>query len=559
MMKQNRIFWILAQLLVAAALLAACGSGAAPAAPAAPTAAPAAAGEPTAAQSAAAPTAAQAAAEPTTAAAAAPADSQAKGTLRVATTTDIGAIEVPNAAERNAINAAWTMFDGMLWIDEDGNIQPALAEKYEVSADNLTYTFNLRQGVTFHNGEPFNADSPVFSWKTYSQDGVKYQADWTVADSVAKVDDYTVKVTLKQPNALFLRQVALRWAMIPPKYYEEVGKDGFAQKPVGTGPFVFKEWVKGDHLTVTANPNYWNKGYPKLAEITFKTMPESATRVAAVQAGEIDIATRLTATEAKSVEGAGGVKIVSYPVDRAYYLAFNNISTGKGTPIEDKNVRQALIYAIDRKAIVDKLFDGAATVALGMTAPNTLGFTESDPTPYDPEKAKELLKAAGHGDGFEVGMGCPDGAYSNINEVCQAIAGYLKDIGIKVDLNIQESNAYWDLEGKKQLPPLFVDGWSSTDGEAYWRLKGLLDKDQTYGAWDNPELLKQVDSLLTTLDQNKRAEMYGAIQKQMADDPPLVPLYYVETFEAVGDRVENYKPRAAEDYFLWNVSVKDGQ
>ena len=485
---------------------------------------------------------------------AAPVATGPTGALRIATTTDIGAIEIPFAQERNAINAAWTMYDSLLWLNDDGKLEPALAESWETSADGLSYTFKLRQDVTFHDGTPFNADAVVFTQQTYNQPEVVWVNEWQDV-TVEKIDDFTVKLTTKEPNALFLRMVANRWAIISPTAYGKLGKEGFAQAPVGTGPFVFKEWVKGDHLTVTANPNYWRKGYPKVAEITFRAMPESATRVAAIQAGEIDLATRLNSDEASSFEGNADVSIVRYPVDRAYYVAFNNVTTGKGTPIEDQRVRLAINMAINRQEIVDTLFGGFATLSTGMVGPGTLGDDGGAPIPFDLEKAKSLLAEAGYPDGFDIGMACPDGAYANINEVCQAIQGYLKDVGINVDLKIQEANAYWDLEAKKELPPLFVDGWSVTEGESYTRLQGSLGADQTYAAWSDPELQAKISSILTTLDDDKRAALYSEVQKTMRENPPFVYLYYVQTFEAVSSKVQNYKPRSAENWYLWNVGV----
>jgi len=496
-------------------------------------------------------TAAPVAAATPTAAAAKP-----KGTLTVALSTDIAAIELPQAPERQAANAASTMYDGLLYPTADGKLEPALAESWDVAADGTTYTFKLRKDVTFHNGEPFTADAVVFSWTTYSKPDVRYASTWTIADTMTKVDDYTVKATTKSPNALLLRY-ASGWAMIPPKYYASVGPQAFAQKPVGTGPFVFKEWIKGDHLTVTANPNYWRKGYPKVDQVVFKFMPEPATRVQAIKAGEIDIASRLTSSNVKELGSAAGITVVHYPVDRVYYVAFNNVTSGKGQPTEKKEVRLALNYAVNRPGIIKAIFDGYGQLASGFVGTSDLGFDKSDPYPYDPAQAKTLLGLAGYPNGFAMDMSCPSNGYPGINDVCQAVASDFGKVGVKVNLNLMEANAFWALEEKKQLPPLYIDSWSVTLGEAYPRLSGALAKDETYAAWYDAGLAKMITDLVATIDISKRAALYGTIQKQMRDDPPFVYLYYPEAFEAVRSRVSGYQPRAAEDYFLWDVSVSN--
>lgn len=488
--------------------------------------------------------------------AAAPAAEGPKGTLTVGLTTDIAAIEVPYAPERQAANASWTLYDGLVFPEADGTYSPALAEKWDVSDDGTTYTFHLRNDVTFHNGEPFNADAVVYSWQTYSQPEVTYANEWSFAKSVEKVDDYTVKVSTEKPNALLLARVS-GWSMIPPKAHKEMGKEKFAQSPIGTGPFVFKEWVKGDHLTVVANPNYWRKGYPKLEQVTFRFMTESATRVAAVQAGEIDIAPRLSKDESDQLKDKENLTVVNYPVDRVYYVAFNNLTTGKDTPIMDVKVRQAIGYAIDVQTIIDTIFSGAATRSVGFVSQTNLGFDKAEPVPYDVEKAKALLKEAGHENGFDIGMACPDAGYPQINEVCQAIQSYLKAVGINADLELQEANAYWDRESKKQLPPIFVDSWSVTISEAYGRLEGALGKDQTYANWGDDKIYSLLDQTLTTVDLDARAKLYGEIQTYMRDNPPFVYLYFPQAFEGVNKRVQNYKPRGAENYFLWDVSVSE--
>jgi len=537
---RTRLFAALSLLMVLSMLLTACTVPPA-AAPVQPTAVPA---EPTAAP-----------AEPT----AAPAQPAAgpQGTLRVALTTQPSSLDIANAPERNAINAGWQLYDSLVWVNEDKKIVPALAESWEISDDGTQYTFHLRHGVTFHNGEPFNAKSVVFSWERGKQPENTWSGKWAGAKSVEAVDEYTVKITTDGPKPLLMKDIYQYWAIIPPDYYAKVGAEGFAAHPVGTGPFQFVEWVKGDRIVMDANPNYWGEGLPKVKQIIFRPILESSTRAAAIQTGELDIVTRLNSDEAKGLMDKPNFKVINYPVDRVFYVAFNNLTTSLDQPTMDKRVRQAMNYAVDRKTIVDTIFGGYARLSTGLVTPANLGYDENfQPFPYDPEKAKQLLADAGYKDGFSMDFACPAGAYSHFEEVCQAIQGYLAAVGIKTELKVQESGYYWDLESKKQLPPLFGDGSSETVGETLPRAMTLLGGNSAaYSAWSDPTIDELLKEISVTIDDTKRAALYGKLQVYMQENPPFIYLYELMTFEAVSNKVQDYKPRSGEDYFLKDVSI----
>jgi peptide/nickel transport system substrate-binding protein len=368
----------------------------------------------------------------------------------------------------------------------------------------------------------------------------------------------TVEVTTDGPQPLFLRIVAQSWAMVPPGYIGEVGEDAFLTAPVGTGPFKLVELVEGDRIVMEKNEDYWQEGYPLIDRLIFRPIPESSTRVAAIQTGEVDLVTRLSAEEADSLRGMEGIEVISYPVDRVYYIAFNNMTTGLDQPTMDANVRLAMNYAVDVEAIIDAIFNGNGRPAVGLLTPGNWGYDESlQPYGYDPETARSLLADAGYADGFQMDMACPAGAYTNFEQVCEAVQGYLAEVGIETNLEIMESGAFWDLEAAKQLPPLFGDSWSATIGEALPRLVGALTGEgSSFSSWSDPAIIDLINQISVTVDDDERATLYGELQSYMRENPPFIYLYEPVTFEAIRTRVENYKPRAAEQYYLYDIDVE---
>jgi len=477
------------------------------------------------------------------------------GTLRVALSVMPNSLFIPLTAERNADNVATQLTDSLVYLDKNGEIQPALAEDWDISDDGTVYTFYLREGVTFHNGEVFNADDVVATWEIGSETG-QWTDQFTLVE-VEKIDDYTVTLTTESPNPELLVKIHDFWAIAPNEYMEEVGVEGFSEFPIGTGPFMFVEWVKGDQITYKANPDYWMEGYPLVETLIFRPIEESSTRVAAIQADEVDIVGRLSSEEAQSLMDVEGVEVIQYPADRIYYIAFNNLTTGLDQPTMDAKVRQAMNYAVDIDAIIDALFDGFGEPAAGFVSSGELGYGVVEPFGYDPAKALDLLAEAGYADGFAMDMACPAGAYMNFEEVCEAIAGYLGDVGIEINLEIMESGQFWELEANKELPPLFGDSWSTLSGEALRRLTGALGGwDAAYSSWSDPVIDDLLADISTNVNREERKALYEELQVYMQENPPFIYLYEPVVFEAKQDRVMDYFPRSAEDYWLFETYVE---
>jgi peptide/nickel transport system substrate-binding protein len=482
------------------------------------------------------------------------------GELVIALATQPAAIDPINAPSVVEGNVAAQMFDSLIWINDDGEIEPALAESWTVSDDGTVYTFTLRQGVTFHDGETFDAEAVKFTWEAGKNPENAYFDQFELASDVRVVDQYTVEIEAPEPNALFLVQVG-QWPMLPPEYYTEVGLAGFATAPVGTGPFKLVEWVQGDRIVMERFDDYWREGYPLLDRVVFRPITESSTRAAAIRTGDVDIVNRLSPTDAISLDGAAGVDLLEYSNNRVYYIAFNNLTSGVGQPTENVLVRQAMNYAVDKQGIIDALFEGKGAVPTALLVSGDAGYDDAvEPYAYDPDKAKELLTEAGFGDGFSIGMACPSDAYTNFSEVCEAVAAQLGEVGIDAQLDVMESGSFWDLEATKQLPPLFGDSWSANSNEAsaYDRLFGALGgENASYSSWSDPVIDDLLDQVLTTLDDDARTQVFTDIQMQLHEDPPFIYLYQPVTIEATTDRVVDYRPRNAEDFVLWYTSVTD--
>ena len=482
--------------------------------------------------------------------------SQPSGELVIALPNDPTSLYIANASDVTAISATRQLYDGLVWLDSEGTLRPGLAESWEISEDATQYTFHLRKGVTFHNGEAFTAEAIVAAWEYGLTPGNEYPQYYSAAASVDVLDDYTVRVTTPVPDALFINDVVEGWFALPPRYLEEVGLEGFEAAPVGTGPFMLEERVPGDRIIMRAFPDYWNPDEPRVERVIMRIIPDASTRVAAIQTGEVDIVTRLGVDEASLLELNPDVKLITYPNDRIYYVAFKNLNSGSGTPIENRLVRQAFNYAVDRPGILQALFNGHGKLASGFTVAGNLGFDPTlEPYPHDPQRARELLAEAGYGDGFSIGLSCPADAYTSINEVCLSIQRDLGAVGVDIELDFLTTNTFWSQADYASTGPMFVDGWSTPAGEALPRIEGAHYPGLYYNSWVDDEITAYIDRLNTTIDREERAAVYHEVSRYLYDNPPFVYLYTLNVFEATTSRVTGYKPLATETFYLNEVSL----
>ncbi len=452
---------------------------------------------------------------------------------------------------------ASNIFDGLVDRGVDLKIRPGLAERWEWLDGNKVLRFYLRKGVKFHDGEPFNAEAVKFTFdRLLGPEGAKgpQQANYNAIKEVKIVDEYTVDFIMARPDPVIITKLAGYGAMIvPPKYIKEKGDAYFNTHPVGTGPFRAVEYVKDDHLTLEAFPDYWG-GAPKVKTVVYRFIPEAATRVAELQAGRVDIAQGVPISLASVINGDPNLKLMPVGSPTVTSLRFNVCKK----PTDDVRVRKAIVYAVDREAIIESILQGYGKPIAGFQSELSFGYDPTlKPYPYDPQKARELLREAGVKPGTEIELNFI-GTDATFREVAQAVAGYLQAVGFKVRLKPYEVNTYYgEIVPKNKVGHLYYSGWGG------W----TLDYDNTAyllyhtGQFWNPCFSdKKVDQWLeeerSTYDQTKREKILQQIDRYLHHDQVVaMPMYQVINLWGVSKRVKNFTPPPDDRIRLLTVEV----
>ena len=434
--------------------------------------------------------------------------------------------------------------------ERDVTIQPGLAKSWEASEDGLTYTFQLQEGVKFHDGTDFNAEAVVKNierWKTGADKHPYFSSQFVVGDkqvieSVTAEGDYTVVFKLSQPQAPFLKNLAMSpFAIASPTAFE-ADEEGLSANPVGTGPFKFVSWVRNDSITIEKNPDYYIDGYPKLDKVIYRSIPENSARLNDLLAGNIDVADGLSPSDKATIEGDANLQLIERPSMNVGYLGL----TVTRPPFDNVKVRQAVNYAIDKQALVDAFYEGLAEPAKNPMPPVISGYNdEVTGYTYDPEKAKALLAEAGY-DGKEIelwAMPVPRPYMPDGQKVAEAIQKNLEDVGIKSKIVSFEWATYLE-KAQNGEADAFLLGWTGDNGDADNFLYTLLDGDNigsnNYTFYDNPELHKILTAAQTEIDEDKRNELYKQAQVIISEDAPWVPLAHSIPILAANKKVTNY-------------------
>lgn len=408
------------------------------------------------------------------------------------------------------------MFDRLLDNTAPGEFSPALATEWE-QVDDRTWRFTLRDGVTFHNGDPMTAEDVVFSVQRMIENDTlqNYVQINPFFEKAVVVDENTVDIVSKKPLATFLNRLSQVF-IVPQAVVEELGDEEFALNPVGTGPFKFESWATGSELVVTANEDYWD-GAPEADSITLKVIPEPSSRMAALISGDIDLARGLPVEIADRLRQEPAVEVMETPTKLAMTFV---IQTSKGGPLADPKVRQALNYALDKESLLD-LMGGAATQMEDkslMLGPLVNGFTDDvDDYEYDPEKARKLLAEAGYADGFTMDIDAPRDTYPSDVALVEAVSSMLAEVGVETNLIFQEFSSFVSkaIANESTGMFLFVMANYLNDAEYYYN---LLLSSNGRGYFHTPEYDALIAEQAQIMDPEERREALAELDRAFVEE-----------------------------------------
>lgn len=500
-------------------------------------------------------------------------DSQGPSQIVVGLQAEPTTLDTNQMSDFNSTRAGMEMFEGLVrFKDESTEIEPCLAEKWDISKDGLTYTFYLRKDVKFHDGTPFNADAVKFTVDRqidknhpYHNTGEFAYADFTFGKvkEVKVVDPYTVTFVLKEPFAPFLANLAMHSAtIVSPEAVKKYGKD-FSKNPVGTGPYKFVKWEPGVEIILEKNPNYWGEK-AKIDRLVFKPIVDDTTRVTELESGNVDFIVGISPDDLSRLEANPDFKVIKQPGMHTWWTAMNTLKK----PFNDVRVRQAVNYAINREAIVKDILKDTGVLANSPLPPVIWSHTD-DVTKYEynPEKAKQLLKEAGYPNGFEVTYWVPESGsgMQQPTTMATAIQADLAKVGIKVKIQTMEWGTYLD---KVFSPPDKNDmlmhqmSWVGDNGDPDNFLYILYSSKQypTDGFNDsyykNPKLDELLDKARSEQDQNKRAAMYEEAQKIITADAPVVLVDHETQIVAMKKNIEGFKLHPTGVFRFRGVTIK---
>jgi peptide/nickel transport system substrate-binding protein len=387
-------------------------------------------------------------------------------TMIVGMTGDFPTLDPSKDSSPLGSNYRLNVFNALTAVQRDGSISPRLAVSWTSSADLTQWTFALRKGVKFHDGSDFVAADVKFTYDRILADGTSPVRSFArLVKSVEVIDDFTVKFTLVQPYAIFDRQATFIYIMSK-AYFDKVGDQGYATKPVGTGPYRLVEWVKADRMVLEANAAYW-AGVPQVKKAIFRPVPAEASRANALLTGEVDLVPELSPPLMAMFRSSATVRIGVAPGFRVVYFAVDP----NRAPFDNPLVREAIDIAVDRKSITEKLLRGVGTPTGMMLPPAAVGYDPSfKAVAFDPERARALLKQAGYA-GEPIKIDYPNNNFAMANEVVQAVAGYLTAVGLKVTIAPMEFTAFFPL----WLQPAKLDNsYLFAYGSSQYHAEGVL-------------------------------------------------------------------------------------
>ncbi len=450
-----------------------------------------------------------------------------RDTLTVAIGTDASTFDPHFCTDSATEVLNKNLYNNLVRFNATMEIVPDLATKWEVSPDGLTWTFDLREGVKFHDGTAFNAEAVKTSFERVldEKNGSPRRSVLAMIKSIEAVSPTKVKLTTSYPTGSFLQQLAHPVAaIISPAAIAKYGKD-LSRNPVGTGPFKLKEWVSGDKIIMERNPSYFD-GTPQIGQLAWKIVPEDSSRTMLIESGQADVVLRVPVADLARLRSKSDLSLLEGPTVMTMYVALNN-SRG---PLKDPRVRQAINYAVDKDAMAKNIVGGLGIVADAPISQSTWGYSKIGAYPVDKGKAKDLLKKAGYGKGFEMELWTPVGRYLMDRQVAENLQAQLADVGITIKIRPWEFQALMSEVKKGQFDSVLL-GWSPSTGDADQGLYPVFHSSQfppnsNRAFYNNPQVDKFLIDARQTTDAQARLALYKQAEQTIMDEAAWLFLYY---------------------------------
>ena len=462
------------------------------------------------------------------------------GSVVYGMTQDLASLDPHVDTDAGTRDVVFNLYEGLVKPTSDGGFIPAVASDCIISDDAKTYTFTLRDGVTFHDGTPVTIEDVKYSIDRYAEIQGESSAFSSLVDSVEVQDDKTLVVNLKESYSEFLPMMTI--AIIPQSNEDPAGN------PIGTGPFKYVSYTPGQNLELEKYDGYWQEGVPSLDSVEFKFIADVDTAFVELQAGTIDILKYLTSAQAETLGDDYNIVQGSMNLVHAMYL------NSAYEPLSKTEVRQALCYAVDRDAINNFIFGGKSHIIGSHMIPAMSKYYEPEAETvysYDPEKAKELLADAGYADGFDLEITVPS-SYSQHVDSAQIIADELSQVGVNVTLNQVEWSTWLQDVYKGGNFQATVIGFDGTLAPSDWLKKYVTDDAKNFMHYSNTEYDDVFNTAYTTVDDDVKVENYKKAQMILAEDAAAVYIEDPANLVAVSKKFGGYTfyPTAAEDMSL---------
>lgn len=445
-------------------------------------------------------------------------------TLRVSQPEDPRTLDPQKQGDTTSMNVLINIFDTLTGRDAQNELVPRLALSWD-AIDDLTWRFQLRPDVVFHNGEPFDAHTVKFSIeRLLDPDTASPIVELRYVESVTVIDDLTVDINTDQPDPIIPAKLSLfGGVMVPPEHIAEVGDDAFAEHTIGTGPFLFADFQRAVHVELEANPDHWD-GPPEVDSLIIRPIPNPASALAALQSHEVDLVTGLVPDAALQLEGYQGVHTTSFPGIRTSYLSLDT----EDPALSDVRVRRALNHAVDVPQLIEAVLNGQAREVPTMIPRESFGFDDSiEPYERDLDRARALLTEAGYPDGFSTVL-----TASNVDAfVAEAISGLLARAGVRAEVDLLDPAVYsgrLTSDNRRALGPIYLaasTGWT-LDGSSM--VQSNVRRDRRQSRWTSDEADDLIDREELTVDPEERLDAFTELQELLRDEAPFVFLYQID-------------------------------